>query len=77
VIAGLCLVLSAAAVAVGGVLRLRRLTQELGDDLGTTVRRAIEIRNKKSRYLGTALVLFIIGFSLYCLAVRQLLVAAE
>lgn len=75
IIAGLGLVLCAAAVAVGGVLRLKWLTQTLEDDVSATLVRAIEIRNQKSRFLSAALTLFISGFSLYCLAVAQLLAA--
>jgi hypothetical protein len=75
VIAGLALVLCAAAVAVGGVLRLKWLTEALEEDLSATIVRALEIRNKKARFLSAALTLFITGFSLYCLAVAQLLAA--
>jgi hypothetical protein len=76
VVTGLFLVLSAAAVAVWGVLRLRWITQSLNDDVLVTLRLALEIRNRKSRFLGTALALFISGFALYCVAVAQLLIAA-
>jgi hypothetical protein len=40
-----------------------------------TLVRAIEIRDRKSRFLGAALVLFVLGFSLYCAAIAQLLMA--
>lgn len=75
IVAGLCLVLLAAAVAVGGVLRLKWLTQTLADDPLESIRRAIAIRDRKSRFLSIALVLFVLGFALYCLAVAQLLIA--
>lgn len=75
VVAGLCLVLLAAAVAVFGVLRLRWLTQELRPTPLETLERGIRLRNDKTRYLGIALVLFVVGFSLYCFAVAQLLIA--
>ena len=39
--------------------------------------RGIEIRDAKSRFLRVALVLFICGFSLYCFAIAQLLIAAR
>ena len=76
IVAGLFIVLTAAAVAVGGVLRLKWLTQTLSDDsLGSLVK-GIEMRDKKARYLGIALSLFVLGFSLYCVAVAQLLIAS-
>jgi len=75
VVAGLCLVLAAAAVAVLGVLRLRWLTQELRPTPLETLVRGLQIRDDKTRYLSVALVLFVTGFSLYCLAVAQLLLA--
>jgi hypothetical protein len=76
IVSGLATVLLAAAVSVAGVLRLRWLTQSIEDDALATIRAGLEIRNKKTRYLAVALTLFITGFSLYCLAVAQLLVAA-
>lgn len=77
VVAGLFIVLSAAAVAVAGVLRLRWLTQSLVADPVLTLQRGLEVRDKKSRFLSLALALFVIGFSLYCAAVAQLLIAAR
>lgn len=76
VVAGLCLVLLAAAVAIAGVLRLRWLTQELGGEPLAMLERALAIRDAKSRFLTAALALFVVGFSLYVLAVAQLLLAA-
>ena len=76
VVAGLCLVLAAAAVAVVGVLRLRWITQELGGPPLDVLARGLAIRDRKSRFLATALTLFVIGFALYVLAVAQLLLAA-
>lgn len=76
VVSGLVLVLAAAAVAVWGVLRLRWLTQELTSDAVTTLERGLQLRDHKGRYLSVALALFVTGFSLYCLAVAQLLIAA-
>lgn len=76
VVAGLCLVLAAAAVAVVGVLRLRWITQELGGTPLEVLERGLAIRDRKSRFLGAALALFVTGFALYVLAVAQLLLAA-
>lgn len=75
IVTGLFLVLGAAAVAVGGVLRLKWLTESLTDDPVELLRLAIVIRNRKSRFLSYALVFFVSGFSLYCAAVAQLLLA--
>jgi hypothetical protein len=74
---GLVVVLAAAVVALGGVLRLRWITQLLGDDdPDAMIVRAIEVRDQKARMLGASLKLFIVGFALYCFAVAQLLVAS-
>lgn len=75
--AGIFVVLAAAAVAIWGVLRLSWLTQTIDDDVPTMLTRAIEIRDHKARYLGVALLLFVAGFALYCLAIAQLLLAAR
>jgi hypothetical protein len=75
IVAGLLIVLAGAAVAVWGVLRLRWLTQEIAPDPLQTLERALALRDRKSRFLSVALALFVTGFSLYCLAVAQLLVA--
>lgn len=76
IVLGLFIVLVAAAVAVGGVLRLKWLTQTLTDDPVSTLVAGISMRNKKAKFLAIALTLFIVGFALYCLAVAQLLMAA-
>lgn len=75
VVAGLFIVLGAAAVAVAGVLRLRWLTQSLTADPLATLQRGLEIRDQKAGYLSIALALFVTGFTLYCAAVAQLLLA--
>ena len=75
--AGIVIVLAAAVTAIGGVLRLRWLTQELTDDLTQTLTRMLEIRDAKSRFLTVALLLFIVGFSCYCVAIAQMLIHVE
>lgn len=77
IVAGLVLVLAAAAVAMGGVLRLKWITEILTDDTLDTLRRAIAIRDKKSAFLKISVALFLVGFSLYVAAVAQLLIASE
>lgn len=74
---GIFVVLSSAVVVIAGVLRLRWLTQEIQADPIATLERAIRIRNSKARSLGVALVLFVLGFSAYCLAIAQLLLNAR
>lgn len=76
IVSGLAIVLLAAAVSVGGVLRLRWLTQAIEEDPLATLRAGIRIRDRKTRFLAVALTLFVVGFALYCFAVAQLLVAA-
>lgn len=72
--AGILIVLAAAATAIGGVLRLKWLTQELGEDLRQTLDRMLRVRDEKSKFLSAALVLFIVGFSCYCIAIAQMLI---
>jgi hypothetical protein len=74
---GILVVLASAAVAIWGVLRLHWLTQAIDEDPLRMLMHGIEIREAKSRFLRAALVLFIVGFSLYCFAIAQLLIAAE
>jgi hypothetical protein len=76
IVAGLAIVLCAAAVSVWGVLRLNWLTHAIQDDTLAMMQAAIRIRDRKSLFLKLALTLFVIGFSLYCVAVAQLLIAA-
>ncbi len=71
---GILVVLAAAAVAIGGVLRLKWLTQELTDDPEQTLIRMLDRRDEKSRYLNVALVLFVSGFACYCVSIALMLV---
>lgn len=77
VASGIVIVLGAAAVAIGGVLRLRWLTQEMTDDTEATLVRMLDMRDQKARYLNVALVLFVVGFACYCIAIAMMLVATE
>ncbi|MFO0595791.1 MAG: hypothetical protein U0228_10815 [Myxococcaceae bacterium] len=76
VASGILIVLSAAGVAIVGVLRLRWLTQELGDDVHATLERMLQIRDAKSKALAVALGLFVLGFGCYCVAIALMLAAA-
>lgn len=77
VASGIVIVLGAAAVTIGGVLRLRWLTQEMTDDTEATLARMLDLRDQKSKYLNVALVLFVVGFACYCIAIAQMLVATD
>ncbi len=77
VASGIVIVLGAAAVAIGGVLRLRWLTQEMTDDTQATLVRMLDMRDQKSKYLNVALVLFVLGFACYCVAIALMLVATD
>jgi hypothetical protein len=74
---GILVVLASAAAAIWGVLRLSWLTQTIDDDVLGMLTRGLEIRDAKSRFLKIGLVLFICGFSLYCFAIAQLLIASR
>jgi hypothetical protein len=76
IVAGLVLVLLAAAILVAGVLRLKWLTQALREDVRASIVFGLELRNRKARSLSIGLLFFVVGFSLYVLAVAQLLMAA-
>jgi hypothetical protein len=77
VASGILVVLGAAGVAIGGVLRLRWLTQQLTDDTEQTLIRMLDMRDQKSRYLNTALLLFMVGFACYCVAIALMLLATH
>lgn len=77
VAAGILIVLAAAVVAIGGVLRLRWLTQEVGDDFQQTLEKMLAIRDRKSRFLSAALGIFVVGFSCYCVAIALMLLATH
>jgi len=71
------LLLLASLVAIWGVLRLRWLSKEIDDEPVVTLLRALEVRDRKALNLRWAVVIFLAGFSLYVLALAQLLVAAQ
>jgi hypothetical protein len=75
--AGIIIVLASAAVAIGGVLKLRWMTEALDPDPLVMLEHAITLRDGKARFLGWALGLFVVGFALYCFAIAQLLLAAH
>ncbi|HXU68828.1 MAG TPA: hypothetical protein VN947_05840 [Polyangia bacterium] len=74
---GIMVVLASAVVAIWGVLRLSWMSQAIDEDAILMLSRGIAIRDAKSRFLRASLLLFIVGFSLYCFAIAQLLMAAK
>ncbi len=70
---GIVVVLAAALTAIGGVLRLRWLTQMIEPDAEATITRALQLRDAKARSLTVAMALFGAGFACYCAAITQLL----
>lgn len=77
VASGILIVLGAAAVAIGGVLRLKWLTQELSDDTEQTLVKMLDRRDQKARYLNAALLLFVVGFACYCVAIALMLLNTQ
>jgi len=69
--------LAAAVTATFGVLRLRWLSQEIDDEPVVTLLRGLTLRDRKAKNLRWALALFVAGFSLYVVAIAQLLLAAR
>ncbi len=72
---GILVVLSSAAVAIGGVLRLRWLTQEITDDTEATLAGMLKVRDAKSKFLSAALMTFVVGFACYCVAIALMLLS--
>ncbi len=73
IVVGILVVLLAALTAIGGVLRLRWLSQILGADARTTLETGLALRDQKARYLAVSMILFGVGFAAYCVAIAQLL----
>jgi hypothetical protein len=74
---GILVVLASAVAAIWGVLRLNWLTHAIQQDTLAMLTRGIAIREEKSKALRVALLLFVAGFSLYCFAISQLLIASR
>lgn len=74
---GILVVLTSAATAIGGVLRLHWLTQSIVDDPLEMLRGMLAQRDRRARFLRAALFLFIAGFACYCVAIALMLLAAK
>lgn len=77
VASGIVIVLGAAGVAIGGVLRLKWLTQQMTDDTEQTLVAMLAMRDQKARYLNAALLTFLVGFACYCVAIALMLLATQ
>jgi hypothetical protein len=60
--------LAAAALAAFGILRMRWLSQDIDDEPLVTVLRALEVRDRRSRNVRNALVIFLMGLAVECAA---------
>lgn len=65
IIAGVALVMAAAATVCYGVLHLRWLTQQPGDDIERWLEQTLSYRDRKTRYYRIGIVLTMIGLTLY------------
>lgn len=74
VVSGLVVVLVAASLSMGGILRIRWMTQLAPTSLRESVIYAIEMRDRKTRMFGRSLALLIVGLALYIASVSMLLV---
>ncbi len=74
VVSGLVLVLVAASLSMGGILRIRWMTQLAPCSLRETVLYAIVMRDAKTRVFGRSLAVLIVGLALYIGSVAMLLV---
>ncbi len=73
VVSGLVLVLVAASLSMGGILRIRWITQLAPTTLRNSVIAAIRMREAKTRMFGRSLALLIVGLFLYIGSVGLLL----
>lgn len=75
-VSGLVLVLVAASLSMGGILRIRWVTQLAPTSLRESIIYAIEMREAKTRVFGRSLALLIVGLALYICAVSLLLLGS-
>jgi hypothetical protein len=73
VVSGLVLVLLAASLSMGGILRIRWVTQLARTTLHESIIYAIEMRDAKTRIFGRSMALMIVGLALYIGSVGLLL----
>ena len=72
-ILGVALVMAAAATVCLGVLHLRWLTQQQGDDMEMWLDRALAYRDRKTRFYRVGIVIMMIGLGLYVASIFVML----
>jgi hypothetical protein len=77
IINGIALVLLAAAVVVWGVLHLRWLTQQPGDDVKTWLMTTLAYRDRKTDSYRVGVALLLVGLTLYVAALAIMLLHPE
>jgi hypothetical protein len=75
-VAGLLIVLAAAAIAINGILRVRWTTSLPPCPLDDAVRATLEVRDLKTRRYDLALRLLVIGLTLYVSSIALLLLGS-
>ena len=75
VVSGLVLVLVAASLSMGGILRIRWMTQLAPTSLRESAIYALKMRDAKTRVFGRSLALLIIGLAMYIGSVSLLLLS--
>jgi hypothetical protein len=73
IISGVTSVLVAACVVVWGVMRLRWITQQIGDTTEQWLRAGLLHRDLKTRRYRTAIIFLIVGLTLYVAAIALML----
>ncbi len=73
IILGVLLVMTAAATVCLGVLHLRWLTQQPGDDIERWLNRALAYRDRKTRFYRIGIVIMMIGLGLYVASIFVML----
>ena len=73
VIGGVGFILLSAAVVVWGVLHLRWLTMQYGPDTQTWLATSLAYRDKKTNSYRLAILLLLVGLTLYCGAISVML----
>jgi len=77
IISGLALVLLSAAVVVWGVLHLRWLTQQPGEDVRAWLMAALTYRDRKTDSYRVGVALLLVGLTVYVVAIAIMLVYPE
>jgi len=65
IITGVALVMVAAVIVCYGVLHLRWLTEQPGDDLREWLRQTLAYRDRKTRYYRAGIIITMVGLTLY------------